>query len=326
MPEIGPLFLIALDGKTPSPEEREAISRYGLKHFIFFSRNLGSFKETKALLKELELLAGEGLRAIDQEGGPVCRLRPPHFPPLSAPRRLALAPAPQEAVAKEARLCARELRRWGFNLNLSPVLDLAGEEAPVFLKDRTFGKDPYLVAALAETYIETFKKEGLLCCAKHFPGLSGVKDDPHLKLPVKEGVGEKDLIPFRRAVATGVPAVMTTHLLVPAWDGEPVTFSSRAIAFLRRELGFGGLILSDDLFMGGALSRAGLEEAVLKAFLAGHDLLLLCGEFTRSLEALAAFAEEVKKSAVLRKKVAEKFSFIEKQMQIFKIHAKRRFR
>ncbi|NPA48878.1 MAG: glycoside hydrolase family 3 protein [Thermodesulfobacteria bacterium] len=314
MLDIGPLFLIALDGKTLTPEEKEAISLFGLRHFIFFSRNLGSYGETRALLEELETLAGKGLRAIDQEGGPVSRLKPPHFPGLKAPLSLASEEDPEEAVAREAVLCARELKRWGFNFNLAPVLDLGEETAPSFLKGRTFGGDPQMVAGLARVYIRAFLDEGLLCCAKHFPGLGGVEVDPHQGLPVKETVEEEDLLPFLEAIRIGVPAVMTTHLLIPAWDKEPATFSPKIVKFLRENLGFKGLILTDDLFMGGALARASLEEAVLRAFLAGHDLLLLCGEFHKSIDALAIFSEECQKSLILRKKVGERLSFIEKQL------------
>ncbi len=312
--KIGSLFLVALEGKTLTEEEKEALSLFGLKHFIFFSRNLGSYTETRALLQEIEALAGKGLRAIDQEGGPVCRLKPPYFPNLKAPFSLAQEKDPEKAVAKEASLCANELKRWGFNLNLAPVLDLGGEKTPSFLKGRTFGEDPKKVAVLARIYIKTFKKAGLLSCAKHFPGLGGVKNDPHYSLPVKEAIEEKDLLPFREAIKAGVPAIMTTHLLIPSWDEAPVTFSPKLVSFLRRKLHFKGLILTDDLFMGGALEMANLEEAVLRAFLSGHDLLLLCGSFQESLKVLSNFADESAKSTILLEKLFQKKDFIEKQI------------
>ena len=304
--------MVGLPGPELTPEIEEAVKEYGLRHFIFFSRNLSQKERAKTLLSALK--KKRGFLAVDQEGGPVARLRPPLFPKLSAPLELARKKDPLGAVAQEARVCAQHLKKYGFNLNLAPVLDLGDEKAPSFLRGRTFGSDPEKVALLGQIYVRTFLDEGLLCCAKHFPGLGGVEVDPHQGLPVKETVEEEDLLPFLEAIRIGVPAVMTTHLLIPAWDKEPATFSSKIVKFLRENLGFKGLILTDDLFMGGALARASLEEAVLRAFLAGHDLLLLCGEFHKSIDALAIFSEECQKSLILRKKVGEKLSFIEKQL------------
>ena len=314
MLDIGPLFLIALDGKTLTPEEKEAISLFGLRHFIFFSRNLGSYGETRALLEELETLAGKGLRAIDQEGGPVSRLKPPHFPGLKAPLSLASEEDPEEAVAREAVLCARELKRWGFNFNLAPVLDLGEETAPSFLKGRTFGGDPQMVAGLARVYIRAFLAEGLLCCAKHFPGLGKAQLDPHEDLPVLETLDPQALRPFGAAIAAGVPCVMTTHLLIQELDREPATFSSRIVSLLREELSFSGLVLTDDLFMGAVQKKMDLAEAALKAFLAGHDLLLLCQDFSQSLETIKLLLPEFRAPS-LKKRVEESLGRQEKVLK-----------
>ena len=308
--KIGPLFLVALSGKTLSSEEKEAISTLGLRHFIFFARNLESREQIKELMGELEEVAGPGLRAIDQEGGPVCRLRPPLFPKLKAPLELAREKNPEEAVALAAKLCGRKLRALGFNFNLAPVLDLAAEEAPAFLRGRTFGSEAQKVANLGEIYIKNLQEEGVFACAKHFPGLGGVKEDPHHRLPQKEKISPEDLLPFKAAIRAGVFAIMTTHLLISTPSPQVVTFSPEIIALLRQDLSFKGLILTDDLYMGGARSDCSLEEAVLQAFLAGHDLILLCGDFWQSVSVIKNFARECRYSPVLNQKTSKKLYFI----------------
>ena len=308
----GWLFMIGLEGPRLSPEEEETIRELGLRHFILFRRNLEDRQQTARLVSSLRRYGG--FVAVDQEGGPVARLRPPLFPDLPAPLELAGDPDPEGAVARTAALCARHLREYGFNLNLSPVLDLGDEEAPSFLRGRTFGRDPEKVARLGRTYVETFLSEGLLCCAKHFPGLGEARLDPHEDLPVLERLDPAALEPFRAAVDAGVPCVMTTHLLIRELDQRPATFSSSVVTLLRRELSFPGFVLTDDLFMGAVLKKMDLAEAALHAFLAGHDLLLLCQDFRRSAETIRELLPELR-SPALKGRVEES---LERQEKLFK--------
>ena len=303
------LFMVAPPKGPLSREEEGLLRELPLRHFIFFRRHFEDKEAWEALRRDLKRLSPPGLWAVDQEGGPVVRILPPLCPRLKAPLELARGRDPQEAVLREARLCARALKALGLNLNLAPVLDLAGEEAPAFLRGRTFGSEPDLVARLGGLYVRVFREEGLFCAAKHFPGLGGVVVDPHKRLPVKEALRPEDLFPFRAAIKEGVFAIMTTHLLVSSFDEEPATYSPRLVKFLREELSFSGLVMTDDLFMGGALEGRGLEEAVLSAFLAGHDLLLLCGPFKESLAVVKAFLREVERSPVLRREVSFRLSY-----------------
>ncbi len=304
--------MVGLPGPELTPEIEEAVKEYGLRHFIFFSRNLPQKERAKALLSALK--KKRGFLAVDQEGGPVARLRPPLFPKLSAPLELARKKDPLGAVAQEARVCAQHLKEYGFNLNLAPVLDLGDEKAPPFLRGRTFGSDPERVALLGQIYVRTFLDEGLLCCAKHFPGLGKARLDPHEDLPVLETLDPAALRPFGAAIAAGVPCVMTTHLLVQEFDQEPATFSSRIVSLLREELSFSGLVLTDDLFMGAVQKKMDLAEAALKAFLAGHDLLLLCQDFSQSLETIKLLLPEFRAPS-LKKRVEESLGRQEKVLK-----------
>jgi beta-N-acetylhexosaminidase len=208
-------------------------------------------------------------------------------------------------VRREALLCAKALKEFNLNLNLAPVLDLAGKDAPGFLRARTFGEDPSKVAYLGRIYIETLLNEGLLCCAKHFPGLGGVELDPHQGLPVISHLSREALLPFDAAVRAGVPAVMTTHLVVEELSPEPATFSPEVVHLLREKIGFRGLVLTDDLSMGAIAGNWSLKEAILRAFLAGHDLVLLCQDFPQAIAAIGEFLEEAEQSPSLRKILSE---------------------
>ncbi len=278
--------MMGLQGPELTPEEKEAVKALGLRHFILFQRNIIDRDQLLALRRELKALAPEGFLAVDQEGGRVTRIRPPLFPPLSSPLELASSPKASERVAKEAEVCAQALKSLGFNLNLAPVLDLAGEEAPDFLKGRTFGLDPEKVSLLGEVYVRSFLKEGVFCCAKHFPGLGEARIDPHEELPYLPQLREKALLPFKKAIRAGVPLVMTTHLVVESLDHKPATFSSKIVLWLREKLGFKGLILSDDLFMGAVTRSSTLEEILYFTLEAGHDLLLLGQDFKAGIAAV----------------------------------------
>ncbi|AEH44143.1 glycoside hydrolase family 3 domain protein [Thermodesulfatator indicus DSM 15286] len=304
MQKIGKLFIVGLEGDSLSAEELEAIKALKLSHFIFFKRNLVSKEQIESLLTKLNEKTGLGLRAVDQEGGPVVRLLPPLFPQLPSLYALAQREKPAEEVRNTAKLCAQNLKELGFNFNLAPVLDLADDKAPSFIRERSFDKESSLVAELGTIYIKTFIEEGLLCCAKHFPGLGGVDLDPHHSLPEKPEVTKDDLYPFVKAFEAGVPAVMTTHLVVKNIDDKPATFSPKIINMLRRELDFRGLVLTDDLYMKGA-AISSFEERVLRAFISGHDLLLLCEDFWQSVIVIENFIKEAEHSYSLKELIAE---------------------
>jgi len=298
---IGFVFLVGLPPQGIEKNALRLIKHLGLRHFIFFERDFGpggTFWEIKNQISPL-------LLAVDQEGGPVTRLKPPLVPKLEAPLEVAKASNPLVAVRHQALSCLKGLKQVGLNFNLAPVLDLADHKAPAFLRARTFGQDPQLVAKLGREYVKTFLQHGVLCCAKHFPGLGGVILDPHLDLPRTEKINPQALRPFFEAIGAGVPAIMTTHLVVDDLGYDPVTFSPQAINILRGQLGFKGLILTDDLNMGAIERHFPLAEAVLKAFEAGHDLVLICQDFHKATEAIKIFRQEVYRSKVLQGRIFE---------------------
>jgi beta-N-acetylhexosaminidase len=231
--------------------------------------------------------------SLDQEGGPVQRLKSP-FTIIPAARKLGLEATAPEVEALAHRVAA-ELCLVGVNMNLAPVLDVArGPDCPLW--DRSYGQDPQLVARLGIAAIRGFLAGGVLPVGKHFPGLGDTVIDSHKELALAESghAGRKqDLFPFRQAVAAGVPAIMTAHLQVPEWDSLPATLSSEILQKrLRRELGFEGAIVTDDLEMGGIAHRLPPPQAAREALRAGADLLLICNNWQAAWDAAALLAQE----------------------------------
>ena len=180
-------------------------------------------------------------------------------------------------------------------MNLAPVLDVARKpDCPQW--QRSFSSDPEQVAAFGEAAIRGFLQGGVLPVAKHFPGLGDTTVDSHQVLPTAQSPDPErttDLLPFRRALAAAVPAIMTAHLHVPAWDGQPATLSPMALKdWLRQRLGYEGVIITDDLEMGAIAGAATVPAAACQAIAAGADLLLICSQGEAAWEAAARLSRE----------------------------------
>ena len=295
---VGGLFMVGLPGPRVDQEVRELVRGLGIGGVILFARNLDGPEQVWELTRDLQqeaLAAGELplLIAVDQEGGSVQRLKEP-FTRIPAARDLGVGSTPQE-VAALSRTVARELALVGINMNLAPVLDVARKpECPLW--GRSYGSDPEQVAAFGEAAIRGFLEGGVLPVAKHFPGLGDTVVDSHQVLPAAQDPDPErvvDLLPFRRAVAAGVPAIMTAHLQVPAWEVKTATLSPVAIKdWLRRGLGFEGVIITDDLEMGAVAGAAAVPAAACQACGAGADLLLICTQGEAAWEAAALIGRD----------------------------------
>jgi beta-N-acetylhexosaminidase len=294
---LGRLLMIGLPGTDLDLETLSLIRDYGVGNFILFERNVkGGPDHTKKLCDDLNgACADAGLPspviAVDQEGGPVQRLGPPSWPEIPSNEEMVLSKNLEMNVNSQAETAAKILNSLGIKLNLAPVLDLAPSGAEGVLKGRSYGADPREVSILGEKYIQILQANGVCATAKHFPGIGRVERDPHLQRPVVTASRKTlthEMYPFRKGVKAGVKAVMTSHVVFPSLDpDEPATFSEIiANRLLRYELGFEGVLLTDDLEMGGVINHGSLGEAAVKAILAGHDLLLICHSIQRVKEAL----------------------------------------
>ena len=244
-------------------------------------RNIASPQQLRELTGHLRREARKPLLiAIDQEGGRVNRLSPRYgFPATLSHEELGRLDDPAETT-RHAAAQARTLREAGINFNLAPVVDLrVNPDNPVIARyGRAFAADPAKVTTQARAYIAGHRQEGVLTCLKHFPGHGSSTTDSHLGFTDISGSWRRDeLIPYRDLIAAGLAdAVMTAHVFNAQLDQElPATLSPAVIdGLLRKELGFPGVVLSDDLQMAAISARHSLPEAVEKAVLAGVDILV----------------------------------------------------
>jgi beta-N-acetylhexosaminidase len=286
MARHGSLFLFGIEGKKPSRGSVSLLRDTGASGVLLLARNIDSPAQVRALASELVQRVGRPLLfSVDHEGGWVLRFKSglTAFPGNDA---LGRGRDPKLAYAT-GRQMALELSALGINLNLAPVLDVATADYNPGIGIRSFGADPKLVGALGAAFVRGLQDHGVSACAKHFPGKGAATKDAHVELPVirlPRGDFERvHLAPFAAAVAAGVDCVMTSHVLYPALDKTPATFSPRITrVILRDRLGFGGVVISDDLCMGAVAGREPIQTAAVKAIQAGHDLLIVAhGEQTQ---------------------------------------------
>jgi beta-N-acetylhexosaminidase len=291
----GPL-MIDIAGTELSDIERERLCHPLVGGVILFSRNYRSPEQLQALCAEIHGLRQPPLLiAVDHEGGRVQRFRE-GFTPLPAMRELGewwqnTPRAACECTHDVGYLMAAELRALGVDLSFAPVLDLDWGRSGV-IGNRSFHADPEAVTALAGALIEGMREAGMACCGKHFPGHGWVEADSHLAIPIDERSPaelEADLAPYRK---TRLDAVMPAHVIYPQVDDRPAGFSPVWIGKLRGELGFDGVIFSDDLSMEGASFAGDMVARAEAAWNAGCDMLIICNSPDAVGEVLARWRPE----------------------------------
>jgi beta-N-acetylhexosaminidase len=279
---VGERLMIGLTGPALTDADVRVFRETRAAGLILYRRNFESPTALAALLDGLESALGRRLLvATDHEGGRIVMLGQGV---TIFPDNLALGTAGEEGFAfRQGLIEARELRRLGVDLNLGPCLDVLTERYSPNIGIRSYGKDPKIVARYGVARIRGMARGGLSACPKHFPGKGHSPLDAHLKLPTIDSTPEEmravHLPPFVDALAAGAEAVMTSHPVYPRLDpsGVPATFSRRITHdWLRGELAFEGVVVSDDLEMGAVSETCPIGEAAVRAAAAGHDLLLIC--------------------------------------------------
>ncbi len=282
---IGSLLVVGFEGTRVTESLRNFLEQWELGGVILFKRNIESFEQVRDLNATIYQLAKRPpILSVDHEGGRVFRLPEPFtiFPPMRRVGDYCLRQGGCGAAEEVGRIFARELRAAGFNLDYAPVLDVDSNPKNPIIGDRAFAAEPDRVAETALAFLSGLQSEGVMGCGKHFPGHGDTHEDSHLTLPVVEKSRAEleacELRPFARAAAAGIPLLMTAHVVYPALDPEwPATLSEKILGdLLRRQLGFRGLVISDDFFMKGIAAQWSLEEAAERFLRVGGDLVLLC--------------------------------------------------
>lgn len=298
------LFMFPVSGTSLSTVEDGWLRAIKPGGVILVGHNFGTAAEIRELVAAIHATNPElpPLVGLDQEGGLVSRIADD-----PAPDAPTLGLLPHDEIAAYARQRALALASYGFDVNFAPIADVAFSPDS-FMSGRAFGADPEVVAADVAAYLEGVSGTGVLHCVKHFPGHGRAVDDSHTVLPmlnIDEATWQTaEALPFQAAIDAGVPMVMLGHLVAPMWSDLPATLSPVAVTALREEMGFSGVIVSDDLLMGALADWDGFE-IVDMAVTAGVDLLLYVGVPAAPEELVAHLQGRMEEGAISRDAVME---------------------
>ncbi|MGH3651850.1 glycoside hydrolase family 3 protein [Glutamicibacter sp.] len=298
----------------------------GLGSLCIYGGNIQGKEQLSSLMGHIRRIAPEAIVALDEEGGDVTRL---HYRTGSShPGNAVLGRINDLHLTRaSARAIAREMRDYGFNLNLAPDADVNSNAQNPVIGVRSFGSSPHKVAAHAAAFTVGLQGEMVAACAKHFPGHGDTATDSHLSLPVvmagPELLAERELAPFNAAIAIGIAAIMTSHIMVPALDAHnPATFSEAILQdLLRGKMGFDGVVVTDALDMAGASAQTGIPVAAVRSLRAGADLLCLGTDMSQKayeevIDAIIQAAEDGTLSLVRLREAAERTSTLARHYRV----------
>lgn len=290
--KVGQLFLIGIAGTNVDDKTRTLIDTVKPGGYCLFARNIRELEQTRKLLDELRgLTPVVPFLSIDEEGGLVDRLKRVMTPTPAASKLR----HPDQA-AEQAAIIGESLRILGFNMDFAPVVDVIDKERGKYsngLFSRTYGSSREDVATYASRFLSALQANGIMGCSKHFPGLGAARVDSHEELPVVEisekDLDEVDLFPYRKMFDSGtVHAVMVAHVSFSESGyqknddhGRPLPASLNpefVTRMLREEMGFSGLVITDDLEMGAIIKNYGIGDACRMAIAAGADVLAICAD------------------------------------------------
>jgi beta-N-acetylhexosaminidase len=305
--QVGQLLIMGCGGTTMSARLRSMLGTLQPGGVILFQRNIEEAAQTHALLRDVQQAVSTPLfLCVDMEGGSVDRLRDVIAP--APPVAEVAVTGAKELFCKHGRIIGEEVRALGFNTDFAPVLDLRFEPSKSVLTSRTVSPDPKEAIRYAREFLRGLRDKKILGCGKHFPGLGAANLDSHNELPVIDKpwkrLWNEDLFPYRE-LRRDLPFVMVAHAAYPQVTGDrtPASLSRKWMAeVLRKKIGYRGLIVADDLDMGGVLAAASIEDAAVETLRAGADIFLVCQKeesVWRAFEAVYKQAERDKKFAKL---------------------------
>ena len=296
--KLGQLVIFGFSGTTDVQNPfREIWSNFSVGNAILYGPNVksgnndGGFGQTKALTAQIAQRVNKEippLVAIDVEGGSVVRFR---WNPQPVSARSLGRRRDADYAKEQFQTIGSKLVSVGINLDLAPVLDVSENPMDTFLETRIISEDASITSAIGSAIIEGLHAGGCLSCAKHFPGHGGTTEDSHAVTPVVNKTLEElesyDLLPFESAIASGVDAIMVAHLLYPALDTTDIATMSKPILtdYLRGQMGFENLIISDDFRMEGLTTRYEVGDAAVRFILAGGDMII-CGSVSEKQQAI----------------------------------------
>lgn len=309
--QVGQLLLMGFDGTEASARLRSVFATLQPGGIILFKRNITAARQTWELLRESQkCVSTPAFLCVDLEGGTVDRLKDVIAP---APSVADIAASGNKKLFRlHGRVLGDECRLLGFNVDFAPVVDLGLEPSRKVLTSRTASDDPKKMVAYAREFLRGLKDAHVLGCGKHFPGLGAAKLDTHKDLPAiatpAARLMKEDLYPYRE-LHRQMPFIMVAHAAYPSItkDNTPASLSRKWITeILRKRIGYRGLILCDDLEMGGVLSAAPIEVAAVETLKAGADIFMVCHNEEKVWRAYQAVLTEAERDRRFARMVADK--------------------
>lgn len=310
------LFLVGFPGTAPDAEFLELVDD-GVFGAILFKRNVGLPAQTAELIRAIKSHAGRPFAlSVDQEGGRVARLRGAPFTTLPSMREVGKS-RDVALAARVGQLLAYEVRALGFDWDFAPVLDVDTNPQNPVIGDRALHHEAAEVARLGVALAQGMEAGGVASCGKHFPGHGDTAQDSHHALPRLphdlKRLREVELVPFAAWARARLASLMTAHVIFEALEpGKPATMSQPVLAgLLRRELGFEGVLVSDDLQMKAIAAHYSVDQAVVDGVNAGVDLFAVCHDAPVQRAAIAALVKAVEDGRVATARLDEALGRLE---------------
>lgn len=321
--KIGQMVIFGVDGTTLSEQTKRNITERHVGGFIFYGNNIESTHQAWSLFSDMKKAnAGASLPlflSADQEGGRVSRM-PKDIPAFPASRDVGLTQSKPVAFRTGSTL-GETMRAFGLNMNFAPVLDVNSNPSNPVIGDRSFGSTVQTVSGIGIEEMKGIQSSGVIPVVKHFPGHGDTSVDSHKELPVVNHdlsrLRQIEFAPFAEAVRQGADAVMAAHLLVPKLDPEAPASLSRVIIqdYLRGELGFQGVVVTDDMTMGAIAKSMSIEAAAVKAVQAGADIVLVGHDDAKQQAVLNALKQAVRDGIVTSQSIDDSVYRIAKLKQ-----------
>lgn len=322
---VGQLFLIGIKGKEVDEETLRVLRIVKPGFVILFARNVEKPKQVLNLVKQVRsVLGNDVIFAVDQEGGIVTRFREGF---AVSPGAMAIAATNNEENAyKVAKILAYEMKTVGVSWDLAPVVDINDNPDNPGIGVRSFSDKAEVVAKFAARFYEGLKEENVAACAKHFPGKGSVSLDAHLEMPTLdknlEQLEKWELVPFKTLIEKGIETIMPSHIYLPKLQPvkQPATVSHEIVTeLLRNRLGYTKLAIADDLLMGGIAKNMTVEEAVVRSFEAGMDVLTVCHEPEVQISAKKTLLKKIEQEPNLQRRLKESLERIRQFKKKFSI-------
>jgi beta-N-acetylhexosaminidase len=310
--KIGQMVIVGVDGTAVSEQTRDLIERYHVGGVILYKNNILNKAQTTDLLNELKQINTKQNKlplwlSVDQEGGRVSRM-PDEYSKLPTNRVIGKINN-AEFSYKLGNILGKELRSVGFNMDFAGVLDINSNPNNPVIGDRSFGANAKVVSSLGVQTMLGIQAQKVAAVVKHFPGHGDTSVDSHLDLPIVQTDLKQlrtfEWLPFQAAIEHNVDAIMVAHILLPKIDPDhPASFSKTIITnYLRKELKYNGVVMTDDMTMGGIVNHYNLKDAAVQSIIAGSDVIMVAHEYDKAKEVLTNLKSNVETGALSEQRI-----------------------